>query len=193
MHNIIKSKLKFQITDQSCSANRIDRGKKIACSLDRVGRRTWPVHARRGCDAWPRQERTMISEYGLAATLLIIYEDRNWENIIYLQARQVRSSREALLLVSSSTLPPRADCACDTVLYWIVSWSTVRKLIISPILPLQWLPLFVYQFLTFISTTTQHNTWSTRKKLICIETFLVLQDRYRLPTRSSSSAVYVIE
>lgn len=76
------------------------------------------MHARRGCDAWPRQERTMISEYGLAATLLIIYEDRNWENIIYLQARQVRSSREALLLVSPSTLPPpRADCACDTVLY----------------------------------------------------------------------------
>lgn len=32
----------------------------------------------------------MISEYGLAATLLIIYEDGNWENIIYLQARQVR-------------------------------------------------------------------------------------------------------
>lgn len=31
----------------------------------------------------------MISEYGWAATLLIIYEDRNWENIIYLRARQV--------------------------------------------------------------------------------------------------------
>lgn len=97
------------------------------CSRDRI---EWARSFRVG-RTWTGWEWPMISEYGWAATLLIIYEDRNWENIIYLRARQVlfpifgsySRSRELFLLFVLSYL-------LSCVLYWIVPAASLNWLLL---------------------------------------------------------------
>lgn len=71
---------KYAIVQQQQSNN-------ISFAIDRrVGRLIWPMCLSQVEEEVNVNETMMISEYGWAATLLIIYEDRNWKNIIYQQS-----------------------------------------------------------------------------------------------------------
>lgn len=124
---------------------RIWKAQQIQNHVANSERRSWSnrVGRREDMDGYwllrEGRESLMISEYGLAATLLIIYEDRNWENIIYLQARQVPRSSALFAITRSSVFISLLDslsmaaanrqgmrkilCAlliCSAAIFWLI-------------------------------------------------------------------------